>query len=1337
MAVTSFDGSFSFKQDSLARLGDRGRSKPMNDQQREAFNNSPFMQGVRKTEERCWDFTVERDRKRAATDPTFKPSDNDFSAAKNFPYDKAVDYYQVLGIDEYASLDEVKKAYKKLSLIYHPDKSAGLTQEEKDDHAAIFIEIKNAYQTLNDQATRRQYDRERDRDKANFELNGHKPKKKAHFNAQEVLKNLLENQKPPGKMVNVHCAVKLEKFFYGGHKAVVRDRRMKTMEKKSATYRIDVPPGAKEPYECVFRGRGDFNADTLPDSLTFQVKSKPHELVERRGDDLVLKKKVLFTNATSQPYLTLETPSVNGRHILLWGRNPFYSAMAKGSAELHVRLLGEGLTDDSSLRFTCTSSLTGASTATSSVQSAKSEEQVLVTLRNLQTEAKIFLSVKKTATIGQLRQQAAAVLQLSNFSGMRILQKLQGESGYTPYSDAQKIGSLREFAVAGITFNEVPFNQERHISFLQAVVKLIEKSDFQRQWATINEQATKLSQLEIDAQLLELWQDVSWVMPEFGLKPTAENLRSQLALATTKTDAVKGNFVRNLLEKINKYSTITANPVRSIAKPVENGIASSSEMHRRRGLKAFLRKHGLGPRGGFDRPGSDTEDEILQQTSSKNSAVSNAVHGQGGHCDAKSIKQRSQRLAQRKLSCELELSPISDAIHLFTKPSCSIKFYSNSRQSLQAPGGTRPRLVFAFSLSAPMCAKGKAKAEWNTLKDSLLPVLRLTAFHFFQAARQIAPKCLPDFPAFTSVEHHREVVTNEDLQVPWKRLADVAFKQGDYFTAMIHYSRCISDAECCEVSNSSVADWADSREESAAELVAVMLSNRAACFAKVGHYQESLQDARRALEKRPKWGKAWSRVGLAASCLGKAFEKDAIEAYSRAVEFDPSATTLEALHAFVLRVMQADADAAHSEKEKGNQALRNREVGLALACYTVAIALVPKEETTLRDGREEVKPDDHVLLRSVLYSNRCGALCMLRSWDLAIADGRKAIAAKSDFEKAHSKLGTALLGAGLTEQAYTEFARALYIKGDNQAALSGRQACLSMLPLCRSLSAKKRTRNRLTMDLTRPSTKIYAISDVFFDHRANEDWAHSIDDFKFAEDVLIVAGNMCDSRNALMRALVTFKAKFRRVFYVPGNHEMSLAGEAAKYPDSFAKLLAIFDLCDELGVDIAPAAVCKGVFIVPLLSWYNCEFDTRDPFPDFNDNTDQHCRWPMDKDSQVWKFMLALNASYLQYPYHGTVITFSHFIPRSTLFGAYGGKTERKTSGCLAIDEQARLVGSKLHVYGHTRRQHWGKEGGYGNGDVIYANHYHGKEDEHASLSPPLLCVWNGSNLRKQEVSIS
>ena len=62
------------------------------------------------------------------------------------------DYYEVLGVDQNASVDEVKKAYRKLARTYHPDVN------KADDAEAKFKEVKEAYDILSDPQKKSQYD---------------------------------------------------------------------------------------------------------------------------------------------------------------------------------------------------------------------------------------------------------------------------------------------------------------------------------------------------------------------------------------------------------------------------------------------------------------------------------------------------------------------------------------------------------------------------------------------------------------------------------------------------------------------------------------------------------------------------------------------------------------------------------------------------------------------------------------------------------------------------------------------------------------------------------------------------------------------------------------------------------------------------------------------------------------------------------------------------------------------------------------------------------------------------------------------------------------------------
>jgi len=1044
MAVTCFNGQFSFKQDKLARLGDRAKEPGCAITDPEAFANSPFMQRMRLIDEAAGIKFSKRDQKRKQTDPSFNPKDTDFDAPKSHKYDRAMNYYKTLGVDEYATQEEVRKAYKRLSLVYHPDKTSGLPNDLKEEYSHIFMELKNAYQTLTDNPTRRQYDRDRDKDLAASEIEGWKLKERAQFDALAMLAKLKEDptvSKGPTTIIDINLWCRLEKFVWGGQKTIERNRRVKqkkisdVWKQETKSFRIDVPKGAPEPFIAEFRHQGDQHDDLRPDTLRFHVRAKEHEQVVRCGvgkaDLRVTQKVLLDQSAIDEPFIRIKTDTIRGRCVFLWGVNPFFKC-ASGAGDLRIRILGEG---------------------------------------------------------------------------------------------ASEGGALHILARVGCTLWERT-REEREFEELEG---------------------------------------------------------------------------------------------------------------------SFLARHQLGR----------TEEAEVNPT----------------------LRLRSERRARDVQDSEVTLSSMGEPMSLFTRPSCSLSFYSTLEREaidhiakegiLSSSSGTGPAM-FAICVSSSTCSKGKAHRDWERLQTRLFPLLQHTCFRLLRPARNVMPRSLlADPPICVEGEVVGDGCRGE-LPMPWQRLGVEAFRRGDYWLAMGFYSKCLE-----ELSEDEPYFSPQDRELNRDDLARVM-ANRAACFIRVSHYDAALQDAKHAAKLRPKWAKPWSRIGLAATKLGLA---EALQAYRRAVEFEPTDEHVRSLAEVARRSAGQGEEAAHASKEEGNVSMRSKEWGSAVAAYTIGLARLPPE------GGE----DGVVFLRAVLLGNRSAAFSQLRRWASAVADGEAAVACKSDFCRARCRLGVALLGAQRCEEAYTQFAKVLKEEDDNAIARRGRQECLSEMILWRSVRAKARQSRRFC-DMERPrGFRILAISDVHFDHKQNEEWAHSIDDAAFQEDVLIVAGNVADTKVAVIRGLTTLKSKFRRVFYTVGNHEMSIhPAEAERYPDSIAKLQAIFEACDEIGVDVTPSAVCKNVYVVPLLSWYNAEFDQEDPWP-ADGRFDPHCKWPVDPDDQVWRYMLKMNEVNLALPYHGDIITFSHFLPRRELpWRAEVGKKIVKSVGCERIDEQLRAVRSSLHVFGHT-----------------------------------------------------
>ena len=63
------------------------------------------------------------------------------------------DYYKILGVERSATQDEIKKAYRKLAMKYHPDKNPGDKKAEEK-----FKDINEAHEVLSDPKKRARFD---------------------------------------------------------------------------------------------------------------------------------------------------------------------------------------------------------------------------------------------------------------------------------------------------------------------------------------------------------------------------------------------------------------------------------------------------------------------------------------------------------------------------------------------------------------------------------------------------------------------------------------------------------------------------------------------------------------------------------------------------------------------------------------------------------------------------------------------------------------------------------------------------------------------------------------------------------------------------------------------------------------------------------------------------------------------------------------------------------------------------------------------------------------------------------------------------------------------------
>lgn len=181
-----------------------------------------------------------------------------------------MDYYNRLGVSKTASPEELKKAYKKLAMQYHPDRPDG---DQK-----TFQEINEAYDTLKDPAKRQEYDNPR-------------PKEQYQYNSQNV-NDIFENLFRTGRRLRknsdiaITLRIKLEDVLTG--KDVVGRYTLNNGHEELATLRV--PKGIESGSTMRVPGLGDNSVASLPrGDLYVQIIVENHKRFVRDRSHLKTK----------------------------------------------------------------------------------------------------------------------------------------------------------------------------------------------------------------------------------------------------------------------------------------------------------------------------------------------------------------------------------------------------------------------------------------------------------------------------------------------------------------------------------------------------------------------------------------------------------------------------------------------------------------------------------------------------------------------------------------------------------------------------------------------------------------------------------------------------------------------------------------------------------------------------------------------------------------------------------------------------------------------------------------------------------------------------------------
>jgi molecular chaperone DnaJ len=273
-----------------------------------------------------------------------------------------VDFYNILGVAKNATQEEIKKAYRRLAMQYHPDKNPGdKAAEEK------FKEVSEAYSVLSDIKSRQSYDQFghmgaanqnqgyytgpnfEDFDFQNFRGGPQYTTESAYdlFNDifGEVFGAGAKSKRGPtrarGADLRYNLNVTFEEAARGCEKPVrfIRDRNGK---EDSANLIVSVPSGVSNGQRLKLAGEGDsgMHGGSSGD-LYVIVNLSEHPLFKRQGLDVLMDLPLSFVDAITGT--EIEVPTLTGRASLKVHPGQVFRLRAKGFPEVGSSKSGDML----------------------------------------------------------------------------------------------------------------------------------------------------------------------------------------------------------------------------------------------------------------------------------------------------------------------------------------------------------------------------------------------------------------------------------------------------------------------------------------------------------------------------------------------------------------------------------------------------------------------------------------------------------------------------------------------------------------------------------------------------------------------------------------------------------------------------------------------------------------------------------------------------------------------------------------------------------------------------------------------------------------------------------